>query len=182
MAVFKAFVSTAQREFVAQERAKNPAASQFRVGGWVGGWVVGQGRAWPVALCGRLLLCSAWLAWVAVGQNVAGADAGSNRDPPCSPACPPRSVTPPPLLPSQGYANKKMERLRQGIGPEDIHLVRGGGGGGGAAYIARALNLRAAFYSFSIESTQIQPLLQVDYIAPSEVPGLLREELPQLKQ
>ena len=23
---------------------------------------------------------------------------------------------------------------------------------------------------------------QVDYIAPSEVPGLLREELPQLKQ
>jgi hypothetical protein len=52
MAVFKAFVSTAQREFVAQERAKNPAATQFR-----------------------------------------------------------------------GYANKKMERLRQGIGPEDIDLV-----------------------------------------------------------
>ena len=36
MAVFKAFVSTAQREFVAQERAKNPAATQFRVRCWLG--------------------------------------------------------------------------------------------------------------------------------------------------
>ena len=44
----------------------------------------------------------------------------------------------------QGYVNPKMERLRQGVGPEDLHLV--------------------------------------EYIAPSEVPGLLREELPQLKE
>lgn len=32
MAVFKAFVATAQREFVVQERAKNPAAVEFKVG------------------------------------------------------------------------------------------------------------------------------------------------------
>jgi hypothetical protein len=37
-----------------------------------------------------------------------------------------------------------MERLRQGIGPEDIGLV--------------------------------------EHVAPAEVPGLLREELPQLKE
>lgn len=73
MAVFKHFVSTAQREFVAGERAKNPAAVEFG-----------------------------------------------------------------------GYVNEKLERLRRGIGPEDIGLV--------------------------------------DNIAPSEVPGLLREELPQLKE
>lgn len=31
MAVFKQFVSTAQREFVASEKRKNPAAAEFRV-------------------------------------------------------------------------------------------------------------------------------------------------------
>ncbi|KAL4441531.1 hypothetical protein ABPG77_002035 [Micractinium sp. CCAP 211/92] len=73
MAVFKQFVSTAQREFVAAEKRKNPAAAEFR-----------------------------------------------------------------------GYSNPKMEVLRKGIGPEDID--------------------------------------KVEYIAPGEVPGLLREELPQLKE
>jgi hypothetical protein len=73
MAVFKEFVATAQREFVAAERTKNPAAAEFA-----------------------------------------------------------------------GYPNPKMEQLRRGIGPEDIGLV--------------------------------------DNIAPTEVPGLLREELPQLKE
>jgi hypothetical protein len=34
MAVFKHFVSTAQREFVAGERAKNPAAVEFGVRWW----------------------------------------------------------------------------------------------------------------------------------------------------
>lgn len=33
-----------------------------------------------------------------------------------------------------------------------------------------------------IDACTVKHSLQVDYIAPSEVPGLLREELPQLKQ
>ena len=60
--------------------------------------------------------------------------------------CPavPCPAAPPTPSPWQGYANPRMERLRQGIGPEDIGLV--------------------------------------ETIAPQEVPGLLREELPQLKE
>lgn len=54
----------------------------------------------------------------------------------------PHPAHPTPSL--QGYVDEKLERLRRGIGPEDIGLV--------------------------------------DNIAPSEVPGLLREELPQLKE
>jgi hypothetical protein len=57
---------------------------------------------------------------------------------------PPYFLVLPPACLLQGYVNPKMERLRQGVGPEDLHLV--------------------------------------EYIAPSEVPGLLREELPQLKE
>ena len=44
MAVFKEFVGTAQREFVAAERQKNPAAVEFRVGGRAGGGRAGGGR------------------------------------------------------------------------------------------------------------------------------------------
>ena len=48
MAVFKEFVGTAQREFVAAERQKNPAAVEFRVGGTIGavGWLCGMGVLW----------------------------------------------------------------------------------------------------------------------------------------
>jgi hypothetical protein len=37
MAVFKEFVATAQREFVAAERTKNPAAAEFAVRGCCAG-------------------------------------------------------------------------------------------------------------------------------------------------
>lgn len=134
MAVFKAFVSTAQREFVAQERAKNPAATQFRVG-WRG-----KGRGWHGAGCQAAVPAAAWCSWGRTAGHVVQAGRCTCLwQGPASKVVP--SLGPPalltllltrphatPPLPSfchpQGYANKKMERLRQGIGPEDIHLVR----------------------------------------------------------
>ena len=51
MAVFKEFVGTAQREFVAAERQKNPAAVEFRVGAW--GWLWAGCVAWVCCGTGR---------------------------------------------------------------------------------------------------------------------------------
>lgn len=159
MAVFKAFVSTAQREFVAQERAKNPAATQFRVCCWLGhavwclvawlctvGWGMlcsapcGHGRplpnlladcaagAWYGPTAAVRVSCSCYLK-VALTVALYPAHLPACSPLTCSPAhlhpahlyppCPPAGCPP-----TQGYANKKMERLRQGIGPEDIDLVR----------------------------------------------------------
>ena len=58
-------------------------------------------------------------------------------------APPPPLLHCPPALCSQGYKDRRMERLRRGIGPESVSLV--------------------------------------ENVTPTEVPGLVREEMDELK-
>lgn len=91
MAVFKAFVSTAQREFVAQERAKNPAATQFKVGA---GWLL---PAAAVVECGVSLLLAVLLLATLQGMQVVHGAASAAQQLSCltKPCLPP--PLPPPL-------------------------------------------------------------------------------------
>lgn len=114
MAVFKQFVSTAQREFVAAEKRKNPAAAEFRVRGQPRAGC--HGLQQPDALSYSPAFCLS-------PKCPSPSDSCSLMSPWSPPLSTHTNNPPPPNPPIQGYSNPKMEVLRKGIGPEDIDKV-----------------------------------------------------------